>query len=315
MRWRQSPQGQHIELGIAEGNLVGLLGELGATWSRWGQPLLPIGTLYDPFVTRALEPWSFGIYSGGQSILVGTPSGVTLAPEGGAHQSVITPSVGLEQPQCVSWEPCFALDLEWALLHALGSLGHEDGHSSYFRLTTRPIDQSLAAVPQDRHEHERRRRHVVAGGYVLRASRTRPDVVVAAMGAVVPEALLAASALEAHQVSVEVVCITSADLIFRALQARNGLLAGSWAILDELFPPSRAAPIVSVLDGHPHTLAFLSAIHGVRQTALGVHDFGQVGEIGDLYRYFGIDVDTIVGAAWDHLDASNSARPLPPDMT
>ena len=46
--------------------------------SRDGQALLPIGTLYDPFVGRALEPWSFGIYAGAQSILVGTPSGVTL---------------------------------------------------------------------------------------------------------------------------------------------------------------------------------------------------------------------------------------------
>ena len=88
VRWRETDHGRHIELGIAEVNLVGLLGELGATWSRDGQPLLPVGTIYDPFVARALEPWSFGIYAGGQSILVGTPSGVTLGPEGGAHQSV-----------------------------------------------------------------------------------------------------------------------------------------------------------------------------------------------------------------------------------
>jgi pyruvate dehydrogenase E1 component len=56
LHWRERPTGQHIELGIAETNLVGLLGELGATWSRWGQPLFPIGVLYDPFVERALEP-------------------------------------------------------------------------------------------------------------------------------------------------------------------------------------------------------------------------------------------------------------------
>jgi pyruvate dehydrogenase E1 component len=102
MHWREQPTGQHMELGIAEVNLVSLLGELGATWSRWGQPLFPIGVLYDPFVERALEPWSYGIYAGGQSILVGTPSGVTLAPEGGAHQSIKTPTIGLEQPGCVS---------------------------------------------------------------------------------------------------------------------------------------------------------------------------------------------------------------------
>ena len=102
MHWREMPTGQHMELGIAETNLVGLIGELGATWSRWGEPLFPIGVLYDPFVERALEPWSYGIYAGGQSILVGTPSGVTLAAEGGAHQSIKTPSIGLEQPGCIS---------------------------------------------------------------------------------------------------------------------------------------------------------------------------------------------------------------------
>ena len=164
----RSATGQHVELGIAETNLVGLIGELGATWSRWGQPLLPIGVLYDPFVERALEPWSFGIYAGGQSILVGTPSGVTLAPEGGAHQSITTPSIGLEQPGCTSYEPAFALDTEWCLLAALGQLGRAGGSSAYLRLSTRPVDQTLAAVPADPAARERRRRQVVAGAYPLR---------------------------------------------------------------------------------------------------------------------------------------------------
>ena len=123
VRWRESDHGRHVELGIAEVNLVGLLGELGATWSRDGRPLLPVGTIYDPFVMRAHEPWSFGIYAGGQSILVGTPSGITLGPEGGAHQSVVTPSVGIEQPGCVAWEPAFTQDFEWSFLHALGAPG------------------------------------------------------------------------------------------------------------------------------------------------------------------------------------------------
>ena len=160
VRWRESDHGRHIELGIAEVNLVGLLGELGATWSRDGQPLLPVGTIYDPFVARALEPWSFGIYAGGQSILVGTPSGVTLGPEGGAHQSVITPSIGIEQPGCVAWEPAFGRDLEWTLLHALSQLGRSDGTSAYFRLSTRPIDQGL---------HTGTREEALAGGYRLRS--------------------------------------------------------------------------------------------------------------------------------------------------
>jgi pyruvate dehydrogenase E1 component len=299
MRWRQSEHGQHIELGIAEGNLVGLLGELGATWSRDGQPLLPIGTMYDPFVNRALEPWSFGMYAGGQSILVGTPSGVTLAPEGGAHQSITTPSVGLEQPRCVAWEPAFGQDLEWALLHALSRLGRADGESAYFRLSTRPIDQALAALPADPAAREARRRDVLAGGYRLREAPGTPSVTIAVAGVLVPEALAAAEELTAAGIATEVVCLTSADLVFRALQARQGLADGDDAILERLFPSERTAPIVSVLDGHPHTLSFLSAIAGAPIACLGVDDFGQSGDVDDLYRLFGIDVETIVGAALD----------------
>lgn len=166
LKWSESEHGQHIEIGIAEVNLVGLLGELGATWSRWGQRLVAIGTLYDPFVSRALEPWSYGIYAGGQSILVGTPSGVTLAPEGGAHQSITTPSIGLEQPGCVAWEPAFAQDLEWTFLHAMTQVGVPGGTSAYFRLSTRPLDPALASLPAPE-LLERRRRQVIAGGYRL----------------------------------------------------------------------------------------------------------------------------------------------------
>jgi pyruvate dehydrogenase E1 component len=303
VRWRETSHGQHIELGIAEGNLVGLLGELGATWSRDGQALLPVGTIYDPFVTRALEPWSFGMYAGGQSILVGTPSGVTLAPEGGAHQSIITPSVGLEQPRCIAWEPAFGQDLEWALLHAMSRLGRPDGTSSYFRLTTRPIDQALSAVPEDADARETRRRHALAGAYRLRTAGSAPDVTLVGVGAIMPEVIAAAEALGDAGVGADVVCLTSADLVFRALQARQGLGEGDDAILDEAFPAERAAPIVSVLDGHPHTLSFLSAIRCMPIGCLGVSDFGQSGDVGDLYRYFGIDTDTIVGAAVDLLDA------------
>jgi pyruvate dehydrogenase E1 component len=302
VRWRESNHGQHIELGIAEGNLVGLLGELGATWSRSGQPLLPIGTIYDAFVTRALEPWSFGMYAGGQSILVATPSGVTLAPEGGAHQSIITPSIGLEQPGCVAWEPAFGQDVEWALLHALGRLGRPDGTSAYFRLSTRPVDQSLAAIPADAAGREQRRRDVLAGGYRLREAPGPPAVTLVGMGVVLPEVLAAADELASVGVGTDVVCLTSADLVYRAVQARRGLRPGDDGVLDRLFPPDRAAPVVTVLDGHPHTLAFLAGIHGRPTTGLGVSDFGRSGDVDDLYRAFGIDTATIVGAAWDLLD-------------
>ena len=302
LHWREKPSGQHIELGIAETNLVGAIGELGATWSRWGQPLLPIGVLYDPFVERALEPWSFGIYAGGQSILVGTPSGVTLAPEGGAHQSITTPSIGLEQPGCVSYEPAFALDTEWCLLAALSRLGKPGGSSAYLRLSTRPVDQSLADVPSDPAARERRRRQVVAGAYVLRHDVSDPGVTLVAMGAVVPEALAAADRLGSLGIPADVVVVTSPGLLFRALQARRGLDDGPTWILDAVFPEGRARPMVTVLDGHPHTLAFLAGVRGVPASHLGVTQFGQSGDLAAMHKLHGLDTDTIVGAALDLVD-------------
>jgi pyruvate dehydrogenase E1 component len=304
VRWRESSHGQHIELGIAEGNLVGLLSELGATWSRDGQPLLPIGTMYDPFVNRALEQWSFGMYAGGQSILIGTPAGVTLAPEGGAHQSIITPSVGLEQPRCVAWEPAFGQDLEWVLLQALAQLGRAEGRSAYLRLSTRPVDQALATLPPPGPAREARRREVLAGGYRLRepSGGGRPRVTLAGMGVVMPEVLAAAEELESDGIATAVICLTSADLVFRALQARRGLdgsSGGEEGVLAALLPAGLASPLVTVLDGHPHTLSFLGAVNDSAISCLGVQDFGQSGDVEDLYRHFGIDGETIVGTALD----------------
>jgi pyruvate dehydrogenase E1 component len=303
LSWTESSHGQHVELGIAEVNLVGLIGELGYTWKRDGQPLLPIGTIYDPFVSRALEPWSFGIYGGGQSILVGTPSGITLAPEGGAHQSISTPSIGLEQPGCVAWEPAFGQDLEWTLLHALGSLGKSGGTSSYFRLSSRPVDQGLANVPKDKAGRERRRREVLAGGYRIRDCAERgleSAVTLVGTGAIMPEVLRAAQLLEEEgNIGADVVCLTSADLLFRALQARQGLGDGEYWILEKLFPSEQPHPIVTVIDGHPHTLGFLGSVQAVPTACLGAADFGQSGDLDDLYEHYGIDVETIIGAALD----------------
>ena len=294
VHWHETVAGRHIELGIAETNLVGLLGELGATWSRHGQPLLPIGTIYDPFVGRALEPWSFGIYAGGQSILVGTPSGVTLAPEGGAHQSIVTPSIGIGQPGCTFWEPAFGQDLEWTLLQALSRLGQPGGESAYFRLSTRPVEQGLAGDDAS----EERRRLVLAGGYPLRVATGRPRATLVGMGALIPELLEAADVLGDE---VDVICVTSADLLFRAFRARAGLDGHPPEILDELLPAERAAPMVTALDGDPNALAFLGAVNAVPLTPLGVTQFGQSGSLEDVYRHHEIDAETVIGAVLDLL--------------
>ena len=256
VRWRETDHGQHIELGIAEVNLVGLLGELGATWSRDGQPLLPVGTIYDPFVARALEPWSFGIYAGGQSILVGTPSGVTLGPGGrrppvGDHALDRDRAAGLRRLGA-GVRPGPRVDASCTRCRASGA---PDGTSAYFRLSTRPIDQALHAGTRER--------GACAGGYRLRAAGRAGGRRSPSMGALVPEAVAAADMLEARPASTaEVVCITSADLLFRAFQARAGLGDGRPADARRAVP-ARRGPIVTLLDGHPHTLGFLGAVHGV----------------------------------------------------
>lgn len=298
LRWAEGPSGQHIELGIAEVNLVSLAAELGATWSRWGEPLIPIATVYDPFVARALEPWSYGIYAGGQSILVGTPSGVTLAPEGGAHQSITTPSIGLEQPGCTAWEPAFAQDLEWTMLEAMRDIGHPGGRSAYFRLTTRSIDQSLARLPDDPSQLERRRRLAVAGGYRITPDSVQDDVTLVGVGAVMPEVCAAAAELGRLGISAGVVCLTSPDLVFRSLQDRGRVERSiRSSIADVLFPAERPTPLVTVLDGHPHTLSFLAGIRGDRIRSLGVSEFGESSSLEDAYRLHDIDDATITSTA------------------
>ncbi|WP_239455418.1 transketolase-like TK C-terminal-containing protein [Nocardioides gilvus] len=302
LKWAEGTHGQHIELGIAEVNLVCLLGELGATWSRWGERLIPIATLYDPFIPRALEPWSYGIYAGGQSIIIGTPSGVTLAPEGGAHQSISTPSIGLEQPQCIAWEPAFAQDLEWTMLAAMEQVGIEGGTSSYFRLTTRPLPQDLSALPSDPTLLERRRRHAVSGGYrITTHDPAQEQVTLVGVGAIMPEVIAAAEALAEQGATAGVVCLTSPDLVFRSFNRRGAVGAASAVagddIVDVLFPDEHRAPIVTVMDGHPHTLSYLAGVRGDRIRCLGVSDFGQSSNLEDAYALHGIDTAAMVDAA------------------
>ena len=294
MPWRESPSGQHIEIGIAEHNLFLLLGALGQTRALSGRPVLPIGTLYDPFVTRGLDALYHALYSGARFVVVATPSGVTLSPEGGAHQSVITPGIGVALPDIAYWEPVFAREVEWILLDALARLGDErEGRSAYLRLSTRPLDQSLAPAPDERYRDQ-----VLRGGYRLLDARGAPGwdpevnaVHLFAAGVVVPEALEAAHILREDGVLASVFAVTSPDLLYRGLRAPR-------PYLEELVgPDEEGVPVVSMLDGHSHALAFLGGALGVPQMALGVDHFGQSGARADLYRHYGIDAAAIAGAA------------------
>ena len=293
VQWKESPGGQHIELGIAEHNLFLLLGALGLTRELSGVTLLPIGTLYDPFVPRGLDALYHALYSGAKFVVVATPSGVSLAPEGGAHQSVITPGIGVALPAIVYFEPAFALEVEWILLDALRGLADRTGESVYLRLSTKPVDQSLAPPPSPEY-----RARVLRGGYRLIDPRGEPGwdpeenaVHVFAAGAMVPEAVEAGRLLRERGVLASVFVVTSPDRLYRDLR-------GAAPYLETLVgADEEGIPVVSVLDGHSHALAFIGAALGVPQLALGVDDFGQSGTRADLYRHYGIDAAAIARAA------------------
>jgi pyruvate dehydrogenase E1 component len=306
-KWQASPGGQHMELGIAEMNLFLMLSALGLSHSVNGARLLPVGTLYDPFIERGLDALNYACYQDARFIAVATPSGVTLAPEGGAHQSIKTPLIGMSQDGLASFEPAFvdelAVMLRFAFAHLQrhGTPAPDDllrdaaGGAAYLRLSTRSIEQPQrrmdAALEAD----------ILAGGYWLRRPGPNAEVMVAYAGAVAPEAIAATGLLAEDRRDVGLLAVTSADRLhagWTAAQRRRE--AGDYGARSHaerlLAPLPRHCGLVTVLDGHPATLAWLGAVEGHRTRALGVERFGQTGTIADLYRLNGIDAEGIAAA-------------------
>jgi len=305
--WRESGTGHHLELGISEINLFMALGQLGLSQEVNGNLLFPIGTLYDCFVPRGLDAFYYGLYSGAKFIVVGTPSGITLAPEGGAHQSTITGSIGIELPGIAAYEPCFAQELEWILMAGLENIRTRSG-STYLRLTSKPVDQSLLSVPSDAGERERLRKRVIRGTYRLvdRSGEAgyqpgKNAVHIFAAGATVPQAVAASSRLQEKGVFANVFNVTGAGPLYREFQnSQHAAISGAPGpghLLDELVPAAeRKVPVVTVVDGHPHSLAWIGAALNAPTWPLGVVGFGQSGAISELYREFKIDAASICAA-------------------
>ncbi|MFF4881068.1 pyruvate dehydrogenase [Micromonospora sp. NPDC000668] len=318
LRWTESPAGQHIELGISEMNLFLLLGQLGLSWDLSGQPLLPVGTVYDPFVLRGLDAFLYGTYSGSRFVVAGTPSGITLAPEGGAHQSTITASVGLELPGVTFLEPAYAASLDWLLCDALGQIAGgsaptataaptEDG-AYYFRLSTRPLDQAPFEAARARIGDAVLRRQVVAGAYRLVDAHQAyphladaPVVQLAASGAVLPEVLAAAAELAEEGVAAHVVDVTSLDRLYRAWQRtlRQGVRTATVPSVPGALRSAFAdrVPVVTVHDAASHAMAWLGSALGAPAVPLGVDEFGQSGSVAELYELHDLLPGSIVNAA------------------
>ncbi|HET7037157.1 MAG TPA: 1-deoxy-D-xylulose-5-phosphate synthase N-terminal domain-containing protein [Thermomicrobiaceae bacterium] len=316
LRWRQGPAGRHIELGISEMNLFMALGQLGLSYELVGQHLLPVGTVYDPFICRGLDSLIYSLYVGSKMVFAGTPSGMSLSPEGGAHQSSVTASLGIELPGLISFEPCFASETEWVLLEALRQCcDREHGLASYLRLSTKPIDQTLLEPALARLGEAELRRQVLEGGYRLVDRReTTPQlpasqvVQLVTAGAMVPEAVAAAARLAEEEIAANVIAVTSPSRLYRALRElrRQGVHRAETpqsALFQRLIlPEERRAPIVTVHDAASHALAFLGGVYGAPVISLGFDEFGQSGARADLYHVTEIDAEAIAAAALHALE-------------
>ncbi len=317
--WEFSPKGQHMELGIAEMNLFLTLSAFGLSHSLFGARLVPVGTLYDPFICRGLDALNYACYQDARFILVATPSGITLAPEGGAHQSIATPLIGMAQDGLAAFEPAFvdelAVLMEFAFDYVQRDgegaadernwLRDETGGSVYFRLSTRPLEQPKRVFT------DAQKRAIVDGAYWLREPGPNCDVVIAVQGAVTPEAIDAVALIAQDRRDVGLLAVTSADRLnagwTAAARARERGFAGAESHVERLLSPlPRHCGLVTVIDGHPATLGWLGAVAGHRVRALGVEHFGQTGTLADLYAHYGLDIAAIIAAA----QGISSGRPL-----
>jgi len=309
-KWRFSPHGQHVELGIAEMNLFLLLGAAGLSHSLFGERLLPVGTVYDPFVARGLDALNYACYMDARFMIVGTPAGVTLAHEGGAHQSVGTPLIGMSQDGLAAFEPAFldelAIVMDWSFDYMQRSgendpdertwLRDETGGSVYLRLSTRVLEQ-----PAHR-DSKAFRQGVIDGAYWLRQPGPNCEIVIAYQGVVAPEAVEAAGRIGNDRRDIGVLAVTSADRLnagwHAAVRMRKRGFSSATSHVERLMAelPSHCL-LITVIDGHPASLSWLGSVGGHRTVPLGVEHFGQAGTIADLYHHFGIDADAIVSAA------------------
>ncbi len=291
-RWGMTPAGQHIELGIAEQNLFLLLGAAGLAGPLHGARLLPVGTVYDPFVNRGLDALIYACYQDARFLLVSTPSGITLAPEGGQHQSVNTPLIGMALDRLAAFEPAHVDELGVLMRHAFWHMQQPHGSAVWLRLSTRQLSQ-----PERRLDAAA----VIAGGHWVVPPEEGAPIAIAYQGPVAPEAEAAFAELRSEVPSAGLLAITSTDRLHAgwldSARARRGGDRGAVSHVERVLAPlARDAALVTVLDGHPASHAWLGAVRGQRVVPLGPDRFGQSGDLPDLYAAYGLDTDAILEA-------------------
>jgi pyruvate dehydrogenase E1 component len=293
-KWDGHTAGQHIELGIAENNFFLALTSLGLAGPHFGTRLIPVGTVYDPFIARGLDALNYGCYSDARFLLVGTPSGLTLGPEGGAHQSINTPLIGMGQPNLAYFEPAYADEVALIMRWAFDYMQQPHGSSVYLRLSTR-------VIPQITRDNQGWQEDALKGAYWLRAPKPGAEAAIIFTGAIAPEVLSAWDQLAEDVPGIGLMNVTSPDLLHRDWSARH---ASRWTdanmgqshiehLLADLAPN---AGLVTVLDGSPAALSWIGAVRGMRVSPLGVTSFGQTGDLPDLYQNYRLDADAIFDA-------------------
>ena len=289
-KWIFSTSGQHIELGIAEMNLFLLLGAAGLSHELFGERLFPIGTVYDPFISRGLDAMNYACYQDARFMIVGTPSGISLAPEGGAHQSIGTPLIGISQPGLLSYEPAFADELSAIMNYGFNYLQDENGGSIYLRLSTRSIDQPLRNLDKNLTND------ILKGGYWLKKPGSNPEIIIVYQGVMANEVIKATGFLGERFKDAGVLSITSSDNLFNEWKKKSisfSLETTKSHIEHLLEVVPRDTKIITVIDGHPMTLSWLGSVYGHKTLPLGVDRFGQTGNINDLFEEFAIDTESI----------------------
>jgi pyruvate dehydrogenase E1 component len=294
-KWSMMPNGQHLELGIAENNLFLVLAAFGLTDKLFGTRTLPVGTLYDPFINRGLDAMNYACYMDARFMLVSTPSGITLAPEGGAHQSIHTPLIGMAQDKMAYFEPAFVDELAEIMRWGFGWMQEDDGGSVYLRLSTRPQEQPERAMT------DAFRQDILKGAYWLVEPAKGAELALIYTGAVLPDVIKAYKQLAEDIPGLGVLAVTSADRLHLDWQHHVKNRAGGMpsvcharTLLSGLSP---TASLVTVIDGYPTTLSWLGGVCGHRVMPLGVDHFGQSASVSDLYHKHRIDAEAIVDAA------------------
>ena len=287
-KWKYSPHGQHIELGIAENNFFLLLGSLGISENLFGTRLLPVGTIYDTFIGRGLDALNYATYIDARFILVGTPSGVSLSHEGGAHQSIITPNIGMSQPNLIYYEPSYADEIDYLFFWALNNIQNKHGKSVYFRLSTKKLTQPNRTVSNSL------KNGLVRGGYWFKGQYENVDILFICTGVIVGEVLKTINALRDDNLKIGLFIVSSPDILYQDWMASTKKSNHVSFLETQLSYIGPNVPIVTIIDGHSSSLSWIGSVSGQKVIPLGVNNFGQSGDLNEVYQLSEIDLNSIV---------------------